>query len=147
MLCNHLIYCVYLNQSGPPPLSSPVPMSLHLAVSSPCLISQLPPSLLSLAAAELTATAPPDAPSLSASLTLSVYLPPASIRLSIHPPLPSPSPPPSRCGHAPGDPEMRLRNVSFLTVLLFGLCGLVSLSWYTAFSSSRGKTRSRCVPV
>ncbi|XP_078117518.1 alpha-1,3-mannosyl-glycoprotein 4-beta-N-acetylglucosaminyltransferase B [Sander vitreus] len=33
---------------------------------------------------------------------------------------------------------MRLRNVSFLTVLLFGLCGLVSLSWYTAFSSSRG---------
>uniref|UniRef100_A0A665U5E3 MGAT4 A/B/C C-terminal domain-containing protein n=1 Tax=Echeneis naucrates TaxID=173247 RepID=A0A665U5E3_ECHNA len=32
---------------------------------------------------------------------------------------------------------MRLRNVSFLTVLLFGLCGLVSLSWYTAFSSSR----------
>uniref|UniRef100_A0AAX7SHZ6 Alpha-1,3-mannosyl-glycoprotein 4-beta-N-acetylglucosaminyltransferase B n=1 Tax=Astatotilapia calliptera TaxID=8154 RepID=A0AAX7SHZ6_ASTCA len=34
---------------------------------------------------------------------------------------------------------MRLRNVSFLTVLLFGLCGLVSLSWYTAFSSSRGK--------
>uniref|UniRef100_A0A3Q0TDU6 Uncharacterized protein n=1 Tax=Amphilophus citrinellus TaxID=61819 RepID=A0A3Q0TDU6_AMPCI len=40
---------------------------------------------------------------------------------------------------------MRLRNVSFLTVLLFGLCGLVSLSWYTAFSSSRGK--SRCAPV
>nr|XP_019963877.1 PREDICTED: alpha-1,3-mannosyl-glycoprotein 4-beta-N-acetylglucosaminyltransferase B-like [Paralichthys olivaceus] len=33
---------------------------------------------------------------------------------------------------------MRLRNVSFLTVLLFGLCGLVSVSWYTAFSSSRG---------
>ncbi|KAK5605302.1 Alpha-1,3-mannosyl-glycoprotein 4-beta-N-acetylglucosaminyltransferase B [Crenichthys baileyi] len=33
---------------------------------------------------------------------------------------------------------MRLRNVSFLTVLLFGLSGLVSLSWYTAFSSSRG---------
>lgn len=37
---------------------------------------------------------------------------------------------------------MRLRNVSFLTVLLFGLCGLVSLSWYTAFSSSRGKNRA-----
>lgn len=34
---------------------------------------------------------------------------------------------------------MRLRNVSVLTVLLFGLSGLVSLSWYTAFSSSRGK--------
>uniref|UniRef100_A0A3Q2YLY1 Alpha-1,3-mannosyl-glycoprotein 4-beta-N-acetylglucosaminyltransferase B n=1 Tax=Hippocampus comes TaxID=109280 RepID=A0A3Q2YLY1_HIPCM len=33
---------------------------------------------------------------------------------------------------------MRFRNVSFLTLLLFGLCGLVSLSWYTAFSSSRG---------
>ncbi|CAB1423840.1 unnamed protein product [Pleuronectes platessa] len=33
---------------------------------------------------------------------------------------------------------MRLRNVSFLTVLLFGLGGLVSVSWYTAFSSSRG---------
>ncbi|XP_037833444.1 alpha-1,3-mannosyl-glycoprotein 4-beta-N-acetylglucosaminyltransferase B [Kryptolebias marmoratus] len=33
---------------------------------------------------------------------------------------------------------MRFRNVSFLTVLLFGLSGLVSLSWYTAFSSSRG---------
>ncbi|XP_054886924.1 alpha-1,3-mannosyl-glycoprotein 4-beta-N-acetylglucosaminyltransferase B [Poeciliopsis prolifica] len=33
---------------------------------------------------------------------------------------------------------MRLRNVSVLTVLLFGLSGLVSLSWYTAFSSSRG---------
>uniref|UniRef100_A0A8C6KBT5 Alpha-1,3-mannosyl-glycoprotein 4-beta-N-acetylglucosaminyltransferase B n=1 Tax=Nothobranchius furzeri TaxID=105023 RepID=A0A8C6KBT5_NOTFU len=33
---------------------------------------------------------------------------------------------------------MRLRNVSFLTVLLFALSGLVSLSWYTAFSSSRG---------
>ncbi|KAF7647248.1 hypothetical protein LDENG_00175340 [Lucifuga dentata] len=33
---------------------------------------------------------------------------------------------------------MRFRNVSFLTVLLFGLCGLVSLSWYTAFSNSRG---------
>ncbi|XP_054648362.1 alpha-1,3-mannosyl-glycoprotein 4-beta-N-acetylglucosaminyltransferase B isoform X2 [Dunckerocampus dactyliophorus] len=32
---------------------------------------------------------------------------------------------------------MRFRNVS-LTLLLFGLCGLVSLSWYTAFSSSRG---------
>lgn len=29
--------------------------------------------------------------------------------------------------------------MSFLTLLLFGLCGLVSLSWYTAFSSSRGK--------
>ncbi|XP_075869775.1 alpha-1,3-mannosyl-glycoprotein 4-beta-N-acetylglucosaminyltransferase B [Nelusetta ayraudi] len=33
---------------------------------------------------------------------------------------------------------MRLRHVSFLTGLLFGLCGLLSLSWYTAFSSSRG---------
>ncbi|KAG7459131.1 hypothetical protein JOB18_024113 [Solea senegalensis] len=30
---------------------------------------------------------------------------------------------------------MRLRNVSFLTLLLFGL---LSVSWYTAFSSSRG---------
>uniref|UniRef100_A0A3Q2P2Q1 Alpha-1,3-mannosyl-glycoprotein 4-beta-N-acetylglucosaminyltransferase B n=1 Tax=Fundulus heteroclitus TaxID=8078 RepID=A0A3Q2P2Q1_FUNHE len=42
---------------------------------------------------------------------------------------------------------MRLRNVSFLTVLLFGLSGLVSVSWYTAFSSSRGKRASRCVPA
>lgn len=32
--------------------------------------------------------------------------------------------------------------MSLLTVLLFGLSGLLSLSWYTAFSSSRGKTRS-----
>lgn len=32
--------------------------------------------------------------------------------------------------------------MSFLTVLLFGLSGLLSLSWYTAFSSSRGKTRT-----
>uniref|UniRef100_A0A8C6TNP5 Alpha-1,3-mannosyl-glycoprotein 4-beta-N-acetylglucosaminyltransferase B n=1 Tax=Neogobius melanostomus TaxID=47308 RepID=A0A8C6TNP5_9GOBI len=33
---------------------------------------------------------------------------------------------------------MRLRHASFLTLLLFGLCALVSLSWYTAFSGSRG---------
>uniref|UniRef100_A0A9J8C5L6 Alpha-1,3-mannosyl-glycoprotein 4-beta-N-acetylglucosaminyltransferase B n=1 Tax=Cyprinus carpio carpio TaxID=630221 RepID=A0A9J8C5L6_CYPCA len=33
---------------------------------------------------------------------------------------------------------MRLRNGTFLTVLLFGLCGLISLSWYTAFSNSKG---------
>uniref|UniRef100_A0AAY4BQG2 MGAT4 A/B/C C-terminal domain-containing protein n=1 Tax=Denticeps clupeoides TaxID=299321 RepID=A0AAY4BQG2_9TELE len=33
---------------------------------------------------------------------------------------------------------MRLRNGTFLTVFLFGLCGLISLSWYTAFSSSKG---------
>ncbi|KAM9740910.1 alpha-1,3-mannosyl-glycoprotein 4-beta-N-acetylglucosaminyltransferase B [Menidia menidia] len=33
---------------------------------------------------------------------------------------------------------MRLRNVSVLTALVFGLGGLVSLSWYTAFSGSRG---------
>lgn len=74
------------------------------------------------------------------STCLSVYLPPPSLHPSLRP-----SPPPSRCGHAPGAPEMRLRNVSFLTVLLFGLCGLVSLSWYTAFSSSRGKTP--CAPA
>lgn len=34
---------------------------------------------------------------------------------------------------------MRLRNGTFLTVVLFGLCGLISLSWYTAFSNSKGK--------
>ncbi|XP_024116203.1 alpha-1,3-mannosyl-glycoprotein 4-beta-N-acetylglucosaminyltransferase B [Oryzias melastigma] len=52
---------------------------------------------------------------------------------------PSPRPPSSpRRGHAPGPPEMRLRNVSVLTVMLFGLSGLLSVSWYTAFSSSRG---------
>uniref|UniRef100_A0A8C5CVT9 Alpha-1,3-mannosyl-glycoprotein 4-beta-N-acetylglucosaminyltransferase B n=1 Tax=Gadus morhua TaxID=8049 RepID=A0A8C5CVT9_GADMO len=34
---------------------------------------------------------------------------------------------------------MRLRNGTFLTVLLFCLCGLISLSWYTAFSNSKGK--------
>ncbi|KAM9412854.1 alpha-1,3-mannosyl-glycoprotein 4-beta-N-acetylglucosaminyltransferase B [Salvelinus alpinus] len=33
---------------------------------------------------------------------------------------------------------MRLRNGTFLTVVLFGLCGLISLSWYTAFSNSKG---------
>uniref|UniRef100_A0A671S1F6 Alpha-1,3-mannosyl-glycoprotein 4-beta-N-acetylglucosaminyltransferase B n=1 Tax=Sinocyclocheilus anshuiensis TaxID=1608454 RepID=A0A671S1F6_9TELE len=33
---------------------------------------------------------------------------------------------------------MRLRNGTFLTVSLFGLCGLISLSWYTAFSNSKG---------
>uniref|UniRef100_A0A4W4HH88 MGAT4 A/B/C C-terminal domain-containing protein n=1 Tax=Electrophorus electricus TaxID=8005 RepID=A0A4W4HH88_ELEEL len=33
---------------------------------------------------------------------------------------------------------MRLRNGTFLTILLFGLCGLISLSWYTAFSNSKG---------
>ncbi|XP_061541079.1 alpha-1,3-mannosyl-glycoprotein 4-beta-N-acetylglucosaminyltransferase B isoform X4 [Phycodurus eques] len=33
---------------------------------------------------------------------------------------------------------MRFRNASFLTLSLLGLCGLVSLSWYTAFSSSGG---------
>uniref|UniRef100_A0A8B9KMB7 Uncharacterized protein n=1 Tax=Astyanax mexicanus TaxID=7994 RepID=A0A8B9KMB7_ASTMX len=33
---------------------------------------------------------------------------------------------------------MRLRNGTFLTVLVFGLCGLVSLSWYTAFSNPKG---------
>ncbi|XP_077466588.1 alpha-1,3-mannosyl-glycoprotein 4-beta-N-acetylglucosaminyltransferase B [Stigmatopora argus] len=35
---------------------------------------------------------------------------------------------------------MRFRHVSlsFLTLVLLGLCGLVSLSWYTAFSGSRG---------
>ncbi|CDQ61750.1 unnamed protein product [Oncorhynchus mykiss] len=32
---------------------------------------------------------------------------------------------------------MRLRNGTFLTVVLFGLCGLISLSWYTAFSNSK----------
>uniref|UniRef100_A0A6Q2XDS4 MGAT4 A/B/C C-terminal domain-containing protein n=1 Tax=Esox lucius TaxID=8010 RepID=A0A6Q2XDS4_ESOLU len=32
---------------------------------------------------------------------------------------------------------MRLRNGTFLTVILFGLCGLISLSWYTAFSNSK----------
>ncbi|KAI3351125.1 hypothetical protein L3Q82_005603 [Scortum barcoo] len=42
---------------------------------------------------------------------------------------------------------MRLRNVSFLTVLLFGLCGLVSLSWYTAFSSSRERHDQDMDPV
>ncbi|XP_075993594.1 alpha-1,3-mannosyl-glycoprotein 4-beta-N-acetylglucosaminyltransferase B-like, partial [Genypterus blacodes] len=31
-----------------------------------------------------------------------------------------------------------MRLLSFLSVLLFALCGLVSLSWFTAFSSSRG---------
>lgn len=88
--------------------------------------------------------APPASPACSASVSLpSVpvclsrrlflprYLPPFSVPLS-----------PSRCGHDPGFPEMRFRNVSFLTALLFGLSGLLSLSWYTAFSSSRGKTRS-----
>lgn len=35
---------------------------------------------------------------------------------------------------------MRLRNGTFLTVSLFGLCGLISLSWYTAFSNSKGKS-------
>uniref|UniRef100_A0A3B3ZTW3 Uncharacterized protein n=1 Tax=Periophthalmus magnuspinnatus TaxID=409849 RepID=A0A3B3ZTW3_9GOBI len=38
---------------------------------------------------------------------------------------------------------MRLRNASFLTLLLFGLCALVSLSWYTTFSGSRGLIRSK----
>uniref|UniRef100_A0AAR2JBH4 MGAT4 A/B/C C-terminal domain-containing protein n=1 Tax=Pygocentrus nattereri TaxID=42514 RepID=A0AAR2JBH4_PYGNA len=33
---------------------------------------------------------------------------------------------------------MRLRNGTFLTVLVFGLCGLFSLSWYTAFSNPKG---------
>uniref|UniRef100_A0A3B3YLM0 Uncharacterized protein n=1 Tax=Poecilia mexicana TaxID=48701 RepID=A0A3B3YLM0_9TELE len=42
---------------------------------------------------------------------------------------------------------MRLRNVSVLTVLLFGLSGLVSLSWYTAFSTSRGKPGSAWVSM
>uniref|UniRef100_A0A3B3UKR9 Uncharacterized protein n=1 Tax=Poecilia latipinna TaxID=48699 RepID=A0A3B3UKR9_9TELE len=32
---------------------------------------------------------------------------------------------------------MRLRNVSVLTVLLFGLSGLVSLSWYTGRNRRR----------
>ncbi len=40
---------------------------------------------------------------------------------------------------------MRLRNGTFLTVSLFGLCGLISLSWYTAFSNSKGK--SLCLRV
>ncbi|KAL6479959.1 hypothetical protein MHYP_G00109920 [Metynnis hypsauchen] len=34
---------------------------------------------------------------------------------------------------------MRLRNGTFLTVLVFGLCGLFSLSWYTAFSNPKVK--------
>uniref|UniRef100_A0A3B4UM96 Alpha-1,3-mannosyl-glycoprotein 4-beta-N-acetylglucosaminyltransferase B n=1 Tax=Seriola dumerili TaxID=41447 RepID=A0A3B4UM96_SERDU len=115
-------------------------MSLYLFMSPPLLSLSLSLSLsFSLAAAAQTATAPPASPSftvcvyLSLCLSLSFYLPPPSLHPSLRP-----SPPPSRCGHAPGAPEMRLRNVSFLTVLLFGLCGLVSLSWYTAFSSSRG---------
>lgn len=46
-----------------------------------------------------------------------------------------------RFGHdTRADPEMRIRNGTFLTVLLFGLCGLISLSWYTAFSNSKGRT-------
>lgn len=50
-----------------------------------------------------------------------------------------------RFGHDPGaDPEMRLRNGTFLTVILFALCGFISLSWYTAFSNSKGKTRVFC---
>lgn len=51
-----------------------------------------------------------------------------------------------RFGHDTGaDPEMRLRNGTFLTVIVFGLCGFISLSWYTAFSNSKGKTRVYCV--
>lgn len=131
-------------------------MSLYLSLSPPP--SSAPPSPLSplsLAAASQTDAAPPVSPCLSQSVCvyLSLFLclsVPPSVYLSpppsIHPSL-RPCPPPSRCGHAPGAPEMRLRNVSFLTVLLFGLCGLVSLSWYTAFSSSRGKTQSRSVPL
>uniref|UniRef100_A0A8C9SUL8 Alpha-1,3-mannosyl-glycoprotein 4-beta-N-acetylglucosaminyltransferase B n=1 Tax=Scleropages formosus TaxID=113540 RepID=A0A8C9SUL8_SCLFO len=33
---------------------------------------------------------------------------------------------------------MRLRNATFLTVLLLALCGFLSLSWYTASGGSRG---------
>ncbi|XP_043925394.1 alpha-1,3-mannosyl-glycoprotein 4-beta-N-acetylglucosaminyltransferase B isoform X2 [Protopterus annectens] len=33
---------------------------------------------------------------------------------------------------------MRLRNGTFLTILFFGLCAFLSLSWYTAFSSHKG---------
>ncbi|XDV36685.1 hypothetical protein PO909_006420 [Leuciscus waleckii] len=40
---------------------------------------------------------------------------------------------------------MRLRNGTFLTVILFALCGFISLSWYTAFSNSKGKTRVYCL--
>lgn len=40
---------------------------------------------------------------------------------------------------------MRLRNGTFLTVILFGLCGFISLSWYTAFSNSKGKTHVYCL--
>lgn len=35
---------------------------------------------------------------------------------------------------------MRFRNGTFVTVLVFGLCGLISLSWYTAYSNSKGRT-------
>ncbi|KAK7916230.1 hypothetical protein WMY93_011991 [Mugilogobius chulae] len=42
---------------------------------------------------------------------------------------------------------MRLRNASFLTLLLFGLCALLSLSWYTTFSGSRGKHTGDVVDV
>ncbi|XP_061690095.1 alpha-1,3-mannosyl-glycoprotein 4-beta-N-acetylglucosaminyltransferase B isoform X3 [Syngnathoides biaculeatus] len=63
--------------------------------------------------------------------------------LSTPPPL---SPRSGACGHAAGvvvvDEEeeegMRFRNASFLTLSLLGLCGLASLSWFAAFSSSGG---------
>lgn len=41
---------------------------------------------------------------------------------------------------------MRLRNGTFLTALVFGLCGLFSLSWYTAFSNPKGEVHA-CVCV
>ncbi|KAK3535022.1 hypothetical protein QTP70_001979 [Hemibagrus guttatus] len=57
------------------------------------------------------------------------------VRLSTSEPAPLSRAPRSHIGH---DTEMRLRNGTFLTALVFGVCGLISLSWYTAFSNSKG---------
>lgn len=67
-------------------------------------------------------------------------------------PAPAPRPrSPGPCGlgpagarRAPG--EMRLRNGTFLTLLLFCLCAFLSLSWYAALSGQKGEPPPRRRP-
>lgn len=71
--------------------------------------------------------------------------------------LPAPAPRPrcpGPCGLGPAGArrapeEMRLRNGTFLTLLLFCLCAFLSLSWYAALSGQKGEPppSPRCRPA
>lgn len=59
---------------------------------------------------------------------------------------------PGPCGFGPAGArraleEMRLRNGTFLTLLLFCLCAFLSLSWYAALSGPKGEPPPRRRPL